>query len=309
MQPPALLRQLEPVAAALLDRHLAATREWFPHEHVPYGRGRDAEPGVPWCPDDADLAGVVLPEAVRSALYVNLLTEDNLPYYSRDVQLLFGAGGAFGAWARRWTAEEGRHSMAIYGYLMVTRAVDPVALERGRMAQVSRGEVPAPPSPLHGFVYLTLQELATRVAHRGTGKVIGDPAGYEVMARVAADENLHFLYYRDLATAALELDPSAMVVAIDEVVRGFAMPGTGIPGFDRHSAAIARAGIYDFAVHHDQILVPVVVRHWHLADLEGLSPEADAARARVLAYIDRVGRLGRRLSERREREAAEQAAL
>ena len=29
--------------------------------------------------------------------------------------------------------------MAIYGYLMVTRAVDPVALERARMAQVSGG--------------------------------------------------------------------------------------------------------------------------------------------------------------------------
>lgn len=190
--------------------------------------------------------------------------------------------------------------MAIYGYLMVTRAVDPVGLERGRMAQVSRGEAPSPQSPRHALVYLTLQELATRVSHRGTGKIMGDPAGYEVMARVAADENLHFLYYRDLATAALQIDPSGMVLAIDEIVRDFTMPGIGIPGFDTHAAAIARAGIYDLAVHHEQILVPVVLRHWKLAELEGLSPEAEAARERVLSHIDRVGRIGRRLAERRE---------
>ena len=75
---------------------------------------------------------------------MNLLTEDNLPYYSRDIQNLFGDDEAWGAWARRWTAEEGRHSMAIYGYLMVTRAIDPIALERGRMCQVSTAQVPAP---------------------------------------------------------------------------------------------------------------------------------------------------------------------
>ena len=34
--------------------------------------------------------------------------------------------------------------------------------------------------------------------------VIGDPAGYEVMMRVAGDENLHQLFYRDLAAAAIE---------------------------------------------------------------------------------------------------------
>ena len=238
--------------------------------------------------------------AVRSALYVNLLTEDNLPYYFRDIERHFGADGAFGTWARRWTAEEGRHSMVIYGYLMTSRAIDPVTLERGRMAQVSRGEAPAPPGTAHALVYLTLQELATRIAHRATGKLMGDPVGYDVMARVATDENLHFLFYRDLATAAVELDPSAMVIAMEEIVRTFAMPGTGIPDFDRHSAAIARAGIYDLAVHHEQILVPVVLRHWRVAEMTGLTPEAEAARDELVTRIDRIGRLGRRLAARRE---------
>ena len=38
------------------------------------------------------------------------------------------------------------------------------------------------------------------------------------------------------------------------------MPGTGIPNFDVHAQRIARAGIYDLDVHHQQILVPIVMR-------------------------------------------------
>ena len=60
-----------------------------------------------------------------------------------------------------------------------------------------------------------MQELATRIAHRNTGKLLEDRLGYEVMARVASDENLHFLFYRDLVTAALEVDPSTTVIALE----------------------------------------------------------------------------------------------
>src|SRR5215216_3202104 len=126
----ALLSDLEPVVERLLERHLATTKEWFPHEHVPFGRGRDPVIGEEWSAEDADLGGATIDDAVRSALLVNLLTEDNLPYYFRTIERELGADGAWGAWSKRWTAEEGRHSMVIYGYLIVTRAVDPIALER-----------------------------------------------------------------------------------------------------------------------------------------------------------------------------------
>ena len=304
MTPQSFLTELEPVAGTLLDRHLATTKEWFPHELVPYGRGRDFTKGYEWCPDDADLDGADLPEAVRSALYVNLLTEDNLPYYFNDISRMFAMEGAFGTWNRRWTAEEGRHSIAIRDYLIATRAVDPVQLERARMAQVAGGETPSPSSPLHGVIYVTLQELATRIAHRNTGKLIGDRAGYEVMARVAADENLHYLFYRDLATAAIELDPSDMVVAMEHVVRTFAMPGTGILDFDRHSAAIAEAGIYDATILHEQVLVPVIMNHWRVTQLERLTAAAERARDALVKRIERLGSIAKAMAERAERRLA-----
>ncbi|CAN5495016.1 hypothetical protein BH18ACT1_BH18ACT1_08760 [soil metagenome] len=129
------------------------------------------------------------------------------------------------------------------------------------------------------------------------------------MARVAGDEQLHFTFYRDAASAALELDPSAVVEAIERQVRGFAMPGTGIPDFGSHARAIAGAGIYDFASHHDHILEPVVLQHWRLEAVEGLSPSAEEARTRTLSYIERVGKAGRRVAERRaERQGALAAA-
>ena len=33
--------ELEPVVGSLLERHLATSKEWFPHELVPWSRGRD----------------------------------------------------------------------------------------------------------------------------------------------------------------------------------------------------------------------------------------------------------------------------
>jgi acyl-[acyl-carrier-protein] desaturase len=292
------LAELEPVVAELLDRHLSQAKEWFPHQLVPWSRGRDFAPDWQWTPEET-----TLPDDVRSSLFVNLLTEDNLPYYFRTIETRFGRDDAWGEWVRRWTAEEGRHSIVIRDYLTVTRALDPVALERARMAQVQCGEVPEPELPHDGLVYVALQELATRIAHHNTGKLIDDPVGYEVMKRVAADENRHYLFYRDLTARAMEIDPSGIVLAIERQVRGFEMPGTGIIDFGSHARAIARAGIYDFQVHHDQILVPVVLRHWGIESLTGLTDEAERARDSVLTYITRVGKAGRRMAERREAQA------
>jgi acyl-[acyl-carrier-protein] desaturase len=300
----ALLDELEPTAARLLDRHLATSKEWFPHELVPWSLGEDFETDYEWSPDEVELS-----DEVRSSLFVNLLTEDNLPYYFRTIERMFGKDSAWGVWARRWTAEEGRHSIVIRDYLTVTRAIDPVTLERARMAQVECGQVPEPETPHDGFAYVALQELATRIAHHNTGKQLTDKAGYEVMKKVASDENRHHLFYRDLVTAALELDPSGMVLAIERQVRTFEMPGTGILDFDAHAKAIARAGIYDFAAHHDQILVPVVLRHWGVETVEGLSPEAEEARAKLVKRIERIGRAGRRFASRRDETSGSEPEL
>jgi len=297
-----LLYELEGEVEKLLERHYTATKMWHPHTLVPWSRGEDFEPDYEWSPEEANI-----PPEVRSALFVNLLTEDNLPYYFRDIERMFGEEGPWGEWTRRWTAEEARHAAVIRDYLTVTRAIDPVALEEGRMVQMCGGKVPRPPSAIDGLVYVTLQELATRISHRNTGALLDDRAGYDIMRRVAIDENHHFLFYRDAASAALEIDPSETVRAMERQVIGFAMPGEGIPDFVEHAKVIANAGIYNLSVHHDQILEPIVLKHWCLADLTGLDAEAEQARERVMAYIAKSERVAARLKTRMEARKAKQA--
>ncbi len=288
-----VLRDLEPVAERLLERHLGMAKEWFPHEHVPWSRGRDFVPGEP------TIDSPQLPSEVQSALVVNLLTEDNLPYYTCAISSIVGNGGAWGTWTRRWTAEEDRHSTVIRDYLCVSRTVDLVSLERSRMTQVSNGyEATRAKSALDLFVYLALQELATRIAHRNTGALLDDEAGTDVMARVAADENLHFIFYRDLVTAALEAFPAETVAAVERQVRTFEMPGTGLPGFDEHARRIAKAGIYDVPIHLTRIVEPTVLRDWGIDNIELPSGPAAEMRDRLFEFMGRLRRVVVRLQDR-----------
>jgi acyl-[acyl-carrier-protein] desaturase len=282
---------LEPVAERLLDRHLSMAKEWMPHEYIPWSLGRDFDT-EPWTPDQPRLTGVA-----QAAFEVNLLTEDNLPSYHRELLATFGRDGAWSTWSHRWTAEEGRHAVVLRDYLLVTRNIDPVALERGRMATVQQGWMPDK-SALGLMAYAAFQELATRISHRNTGRYSDDPVADKIMVRVAADENLHMMFYRDIVAAALHVDPSATVQAVTEEVIGFDMPGVGIAGFTRKALQMARAGIYDLRIHHDEILWPLL-RHWDLFDLPGLRPEAEQARERLAAHLAKTDRLASRFEAKR----------
>jgi hypothetical protein len=48
-----------------------------------------------------------------------------------------------------------------------------------------------------------------------------------------------------------------------------------------------------------------VLRHWGIAELEGLTPEAEKARDSLVTRIGRIGKAGRRMATR----WAEQAAV
>ncbi|MFD6263932.1 acyl-ACP desaturase [Micromonospora chalcea] len=302
----ALLTELEPVVEKNLDRHLSLAKEWFPHEYVPWSEGRTFDGplgGEAWSPEDS-----TLPEVARTALIVNLLTEDNLPSYHHEIATLFGRDGAWGTWVHRWTAEEGRHGTAIRDYLTVTRAVDPVALERARMVHMSAGyQNVHDQEMLHSLAYVSFQELATRISHRNTGRATGDPTCEALLARVAADENLHMVFYRNLLGAAFELAPSQAMRAVADVLANFQMPGVGIDGFARKSVAIALAGIYDLRQHRDDVVMPVL-RQWNLFDVTGLNADGEAARDQIAAHIDTLETQASRFEERRAARAARVAA-
>ena len=287
-----LLRELEPEAGRLYDRHAKVAVEWFPHEFIPYRLGRDFDK-EPWTPDQPRLTGVA-----QTAFEIGLLTEDNLPSYHRLIHGMFGRGdGAWINWVGRWTAEEGRHAIVLRDYLTVTRNIDPVLLERGRMTQLQQGYDHDAPDTLHGLAYVAFQELATRIAHRNTGRYSDDPVADKIMVRIAADENLHMVFYRDILAAAIRIEPSAAVCAIVDEVLAFAMPGAGIPGFIRKAAQIAKAGIYDIRVHREDVLLPII-KYWGIFELQNLNAAAEAARQRLAEHLEALDLAAKKFEER-----------
>lgn len=301
-----LMLELEQVVEKELDRHLSMAKEWFPHQYVPWSRGRDFDgplDGEEWSLEQSELS-----TEARESLIVNLLTEDNLPGYHNAIATVFGNDGAWGTWVNRWTAEENRHGIVIRDYLTVTRAVDPIALERARMRHMEMGYAPTHGNSfLHGAAYVSFQELATRVSHRNTGKASGDPICEQMMARVAADENLHMIFYRNLLAAALELAPNETMRAITDVVKDFEMPGAGIDGFLRKSVIIANAGIYDLRLHVDDVLAPVL-RKWGVFDLAGLSGDGEKAREELAGFLGQLDAAATKFEARREERRARKAA-
>ena len=299
-----LLNDLEPVVAENLDRHLKLAKPWNPHDYVPWSRGRDFAflGGEDWSPEDSPLDPVA-----QTAMTVNLLTEDNLPSYHREIATRFGRDGAWGQWVGRWTAEEGRHGIALRDYLVVTRGVDPVELENLRMIHMTQGYDSGDKTALQAVAYVSFQELATRVSHRNTGVATGCPLAEQLLARIATDENLHMVFYRNLVAAALDRAPDATMCAIRDEVVGFQMPGQGMPGFARNSVTIAKAGIYDLRLHHDEVITPIL-RYWKVFDRTDFGAAGEQAREELAAFLATLAEQAARFVEKRERQR-ERAAV
>jgi acyl-[acyl-carrier-protein] desaturase len=174
-----------------------------------------------------------------------------------------------------------------------------VELERLRMDHMSTGYTAQHDDMLRSLAYVSFQELATRVSHRNTGKLTEDPVADQLLARVATDENLHMVFYRNLLKAALELDPSQTMRAITDVVTTFAMPGTDIAGFQRKAVEMAIAGVYDLRQHRDDVVAPVL-RFWDVFEIEGLDAEGEAARTELADFMAELEKQALRFEDKRD---------
>jgi acyl-[acyl-carrier-protein] desaturase len=162
-------------------------------------------------------------------------------------------------------------------------------------------------SALQTVAYVSFQELATRVSHRNTGAATGCPLAEQLLSRIATDENLHMVFYRNLVDAALERAPDATMRAICDEVIGFQMPGAGMPDFTRNSVKIAKAGIYDLRLHHDEVLMPVL-RFWKIFTREDFGAEGEQAREELSQFLGLLDAQATRFVEQRERLLAREAA-
>ncbi|WP_431195998.1 acyl-ACP desaturase [Mycobacterium camsae] len=300
-----LLQELEPVAERLLNRHLSMFKEWHPHDYIPWSDGKNfyALDGQDWEPGQSQLSDVA-----QVAMVQNLLTEDNLPSYHREIAMNFSLDGAWGQWVNRWTAEENRHSVALRDYLVVTRAVDPVELEKLRMEQITRGFSPGQnqqgdmfaESLFDSVMYVSFQELATRVSHRNTGKACDDSIANQLLARVSADENLHMIFYRDVSAAGLDIAPNQAMKSVHRILRNFKMPGYTVPEFRRKAVVIAVGGVYDPRIHLEEVVMPVL-KKWRIFEREDFTGEAARMRDDLAVLIKELEAASEKFEESKHR--------
>jgi acyl-[acyl-carrier-protein] desaturase len=273
-----LLRELEPVVETNINRHLKMRKDWNPHDYIPWSDGKNfyALGGQDWDPEQSKLS-----EVAQVAMVQNLLTEDNLPSYHREIAMNFTMDGPWGWWVNRWTTEENRHGIALRDYLLVTRSIDPVELEITRMEQVTRGFSPGQNQQgdlfaetlFDSVMYVSFQELATRVSHRNTGKACNEPVADQLLARVSADENLHMIFYRDVSGAGLDIAPNQAMHSLHRVLRNFRMPGFTVPEFRRKAVIIAVGGVYDPRIHLDDVVMPIL-KKWRIFERDDFTGEA-----------------------------------
>ncbi len=288
-----LLAEIDGPAADLFNRHLDSARTWSPHEQVDWGSGQSFAT-TPWAPEQYPL-----PEGVRSSIHVNLLTEDNLPYYTEEILSHAPSGHPLREWTQFWTMEENRHSTVMRDWVHLSRCIDPVALEEARRAQMSTAAAPHFSSLSEMIAYVALQERATQIAHRNTAARLPkeDKVGRNVLALIAGDETKHHIFYRDLVTSALQIDPSTMVQAISRRVRDFNMPGVGIPNFVRHAVRIAREGIYGLPQFLNDVVKPAL-ETWRIEELTALSDTAERAREELRTAVAQLSAQVARLAEK-----------
>jgi acyl-[acyl-carrier-protein] desaturase len=306
-----LLHELEPVVETNLNRHLSMAKDWNPHDYIPWSDGKSfyALGGQDWDPEESKLSNVA-----QVAMVQNLLTEDNLPSYHREIAMNFGMDGAWGSWVNRWTAEENRHGIALRDYLVVTRAIDPVELEKLRIEQVTRGFSPGQnqqgdlfaESLFDSVIYVTFQELATRVSHRNTGKACNETIADQLLARVSADENLHMIFYRDVSEAGLDIAPNQAMKSLHRVLRNFKMPGFTVPEFRRKAVIIAVGGIYDPRIHLEDVVLPVL-KKWRIFEREDFTGEAAAMRDDLALLVEELEQACDKFEESKRRRLEREA--
>jgi acyl-[acyl-carrier-protein] desaturase len=289
-----LLQELEPVVEKNINRHLSMHKNWNPHDYIPWSDGKNyyALGGQDWEPGQSKLSDVA-----QVAMVQNLMTEDNLPSYHREIAMNFSMDGPWGYWVNRWTTEENRHGIALRDYLVVTRAVDPFELEKLRIEVVNRGFSPGQnhqvradvfaESLFDSVIYVTFQELATRISHRNTGKACNETIADQMLAKISADENLHMIFYRDVSAAGFDLSPNQAMKSLHMVLRNFQMPGYQVPEFRRKAVAIAVGGVYDPRIHLDEVVKPVL-KKWRIFEREDFTGEAEGLRDDVALLIEEL---------------------
>lgn len=286
----AVLQSLEPQVRELMQRHRDSRKLWMPSDLMPADEQSDDA-------HEEELRALRerargLPDGVRVALALNLLTEEGLPHFHRLVAVYMGHNGAWAEWNNLWTAEEDRHGCVLRDYVRDARVFNMKALEQMQFQYIESGFNPDwKDDPYRLLAYTSLQEKATQTSHSNAGRLAAqyDPKLQTILAHICADEARHYVFYRDAFSSVMKADTNRALVALAAVVPALAMPGHNIAGFAQMSEVERRAGIYGPREYLK--LVEDLVKHWTIDTLTGLSAMGRSAQDKIVGLPQRLSRM------------------
>ncbi len=292
-----VLHELEPLVETLMEEHCSKRRLWFPSDFLCADEQMDED-------EERALARLRdrargLPDAVRVAVALNLLTEEGLPHFHRVLYTYFGNESVWRRWNYMWTAEEDRHGLVIHDYARDARLFRFREVELMQYAYNEAGFTPAwDGDPYRVFVYTTLQERATQHSHRNTGRVAGEyePALKEILSNVAADEAKHFTFYRKVFKAILELDPNRALQSALAIMPSLLMPGATIPHFREMADVVRRVGIYG-PWDYKKIVEEAIV-FWKIDVMTGLNEMGRKMQEKIMEIPQRLQKAAEYIEQR-----------
>ncbi len=290
-----VLSSLEQKVKELIDLHISKRKLWFSSDFLPASEKNNDNQ------NNADLRKRVkgIKDPARVAVAVNLLTEEGLPHFHRIISKHLGDENFWSKWNNMWTAEEDRHGSILRDYARDGKLFNFREIELMQYFYLETGFNPDwGKDPYRIFVYTTLQERATQISHKNTGKLVQDdePLLGNILSNIAADEARHFSFYRSVFKEILELDPNRAIESAAEIMPSIDMPGYSMPNFREMADVVRRIGIYG-PVDYKKI-VEEIIKFWNVELITGLNDAAEKAREKILAIPLRLEKVAQYLEEK-----------
>lgn len=247
----------------------------------------------------------------------DMVTEEALPTYQTLLNTFEGcddptgdADSAWARWSRGWTSEENRHGDLLNKYLYLGGRCDMRSIEVTIQHLITSGFNPqARKDPYRGFIYTSFQERATKVSHGNVGRLArqaGDAGLSRICAKIAGDEGRHEMAYQTFCEEIFKRDPEGLLSVFGDMMRGqIVMPaeqmtdGKNPDLYTDFSEVAQRLGVYTAIDYAD--IIEHLVKRWDLANLEGISGEAEKERDYLCRLPDRYRKLAERSMNRKKK--------
>lgn len=292
-----VLKHIEPKVKELMDLHLAKRKLWFSSDFLPADE-KETEDKIHIL-NKLKLRARAIKDSARVALAMNLLTEEGLPHFHRLIAKHLGDESVWAKWNYMWTAEEDRHGNILRDYARDSRVFNFRQIEMMQFSYQQEGFNPGwDNDPYKVFVYTTLQERATQISHKNTGKTVSEeePLLNGILSSIAADEARHFVFYRNMFKEILSVDPERALQAASSIMPAIDMPGHSMPHFREMADIIRREKIY---CPEDYLsIVEEVIKYWGIEFLTGLNEKAVKAQDKILAIPARLKKIAEYIEQK-----------